>query len=630
MLPLTWPVSFDPLEYKRFETDARTLRYQALGRACLAHGIRSLLVAHHADDQAETIMMRLANNRLRSGLQAMQPVEWIPECFGIHGVSHSTKLEQLEQSSPQSLGIVSNEMPIETGGVRIVRPLLGFDKSRLIATCKEHGVIWAEDKTNHVQTYTSRNAIRHVLKNHKLPTALSIPSLVDVSVHMQRRINVLKSKAYKLLAACPKQLDVQTGSLLIDFPPFHELLDRPVEDSKRQDPTWGLSQSDWSVAKNTAVCLLAQAGQMVSPKELTSPGELASSIVNIWPAFHREVEAPPNGEYSAATNGFCMHGIWWRKWDRPLYEHSRSDVTYLSEDRLPKSEQRWLLTRQPLMQSRSAVASRRFVYPPSHDLLSDQLTSSDSNFQLFDGRWWISVTNRSPNDLILRPFMEQDLSQIGGLQIAKLDWPEQLIAIVLSTLKPADVRFTLPALFQQDSATKKETLIGFPTLDVSIGKWGYPEDICAWQVHYKKLSYESDSIKGSNVLHPNTSISTLRKGEIERQVERLNKRRKKRLSTSEPERVTVPDLLAAQDRGEANGTGSPSARPRAKTRSTNSRGSVRVAKGDAESPSPKRKTANQERTFPLVPTPESERRGKSEKREGGGYNIKWNDFGERF
>jgi tRNA(Ile)-lysidine synthase TilS/MesJ len=78
ILTISWPEDVDMQNFHRFETAARTGRYQALGRACRDRKIQALMLAHHGDDQAETVMMRLANNRLRTGLKGMQPVEWIP------------------------------------------------------------------------------------------------------------------------------------------------------------------------------------------------------------------------------------------------------------------------------------------------------------------------------------------------------------------------------------------------------------------------------------------------------------------------------------------------------------------------------------------------------------------------
>lgn len=87
VLPLVWGAS--GLTKSGFETRARAARYRALARACVQHQVRHLLLAHHADDQAETVMLRLAMGCGVEGLGGMRAVAGIPECadvFGARGV----------------------------------------------------------------------------------------------------------------------------------------------------------------------------------------------------------------------------------------------------------------------------------------------------------------------------------------------------------------------------------------------------------------------------------------------------------------------------------------------------------------------------------------------------------------
>ena len=90
---------------------ARAARYRLLRDVCRERGILHLLVAHHADDQAETIAMRAARASGPDGLAGMAAlVEW-PE-------------------------------------VRLLRPLLSVPRARLSATLVSRGVTWIDDPSN--------------------------------------------------------------------------------------------------------------------------------------------------------------------------------------------------------------------------------------------------------------------------------------------------------------------------------------------------------------------------------------------------------------------------------------------------------------------------------------------------
>jgi tRNA(Ile)-lysidine synthase len=90
---------------------ARAARYGLMTAWCAANGCTHLFVAHHADDQVETFLLRLSRGSGVDGLAAMAP---------------STLRD----------------------GIVVARPLLGFDKTQLVATCRELGQDWIEDPSN--------------------------------------------------------------------------------------------------------------------------------------------------------------------------------------------------------------------------------------------------------------------------------------------------------------------------------------------------------------------------------------------------------------------------------------------------------------------------------------------------
>ena len=96
---------------------ARAARYALLddhARKKSESGSIAVVTAHHQDDQAETLFMRLA----RGG--------------GVDALSAMASDRSLASGSP----------------VRLVRPLLGFSKARLIASLAARRVRWLDDPTN--------------------------------------------------------------------------------------------------------------------------------------------------------------------------------------------------------------------------------------------------------------------------------------------------------------------------------------------------------------------------------------------------------------------------------------------------------------------------------------------------
>ncbi|KAH8727647.1 PP-loop family-domain-containing protein [Phaeosphaeriaceae sp. PMI808] len=493
---LSWPKDpkeLSPGEFERFESDARIFRYQALGRACRDNNIEAIMVAHHGDDQAETIMMRMANQRLRTGLKGMQSVEWIPECEGIHGIYHSSRKPRFDTPA-------NHAFPIEQGGIQILRPLLALEKSRLIATCEQGDVQWAEDKSNQIPTLTSRNAIRHIYKNHKLPEALSIPSLVGTSLYMQKRVATYLSHADRLFDQCLMKLDIQTGSLLVRFPPFSSLLSRPIE-----------TEADMAEAKNTAYCLIEKVADLVTPKFKSALGQLAARIDCVYPELLRfeEKEEIFAAGHNICRDRFTVYHLWWRQWDKasPFHNDCLPSEDFGSSAPHPKE---WLLTRQTLEQYEGQRL--RIVIPPLQNQTPDLRSSLRPNetYQLFDGRYWIKLLNHTQDDLILRAFQKADMQQLSTskseqevLQNQRPSLaPGRFILAAFALLKPSDVRFTLPAVFRIDRTTGQEILIGLPTLNVSMHCLGSPRNICDWAVRYKKIDLGSRS--ASDIVVPGT------------------------------------------------------------------------------------------------------------------------------
>jgi tRNA(Ile)-lysidine synthase len=143
---------------------AREARYRLMTDWCVENDCGHLFLAHHADDQAETFLMRLARGSGVDGLAAMAPLS-------------------------------------DRDGVRLARPLLSIPKSRLVAYCGQVGQPWIEDPSNTDETYgrVRFRAAREVLERE----GLSADRLLATAEHMRRARAALDHYVADLLAkAC--------------------------------------------------------------------------------------------------------------------------------------------------------------------------------------------------------------------------------------------------------------------------------------------------------------------------------------------------------------------------------------------------------------------------------------------
>ncbi|RJE24245.1 PP-loop family [Aspergillus sclerotialis] len=237
----------------RFETTARKLRFQALGRACRDRGIQTLLLGHHQDDNVETVITRMMLGATGPALSGMVHSTNLPECDWIYGVSQSGSSFSLRRSgmAPSSLpriGIhpllrqieslpqipatreneilkyLPKEPQIATGGVLACRPFLSFTKANILATCEENNIPSVTDPTNFDPTLTTRNTIRSLLASDQLPRALQTTSILSLIRSKRKYIQGRTLLSDKLLEKCRIiDLNLHGGWLVIKFPASDEL-----------------------------------------------------------------------------------------------------------------------------------------------------------------------------------------------------------------------------------------------------------------------------------------------------------------------------------------------------------------------------------------------------------------------
>ena len=123
-------VSFDTVNYASeegisIEMAARELRYRWFGELCRQHGYMAVAVAHHADDNAETMVLNMVRGAGLKGLSGMKPVSDLPY-----------------------------------GSGKLLRPLLNFTRKQIEGHVMANRVPYRNDSTNSSVVYR-RNSIRH-------------------------------------------------------------------------------------------------------------------------------------------------------------------------------------------------------------------------------------------------------------------------------------------------------------------------------------------------------------------------------------------------------------------------------------------------------------------------------------
>ena len=146
---------------------AREARYDLLIERAHEIGATAIVLAHHMEDQAETFLLRLARGSGVAGLSAM-----------------------------------AAERVVD--GVRLVRPLLGVSRRRLIATLENAGISWIEDPSNEATKF-ARVRMRALM-----------PALADEGLTAER----LAATAERMRDAAGL-IDQQVGDLLTRFALFH-------------------------------------------------------------------------------------------------------------------------------------------------------------------------------------------------------------------------------------------------------------------------------------------------------------------------------------------------------------------------------------------------------------------------
>ncbi|CAK7221043.1 hypothetical protein SBRCBS47491_004392 [Sporothrix bragantina] len=571
IFPLKWPKGISGVpgipgagnnkgntKLSALETNARRLRYRCLGTQLAYLRIVSLLLAHHEDDQYETILMRLLsgyglNGGIR-GLRGMRAAGDIPECHDIYGAYQSgyldeqrhhlpyimmrpnkwqtkhmlrefrkemkataeaenltiasgggrddeedfTKLTPMDMSMDMDDDMLSDTMrqwqqplsdlyqsgfghgsgapppppliPMDSEdlGVMAYRPLLGFAKDRLIATCLANNVPWFEDHTNADPTLTMRNALRYVARNHKLPEALQKPAILQLAARCDQQARQHENEARRLLMkhGVVEQFTPNVGTIMVRLPRIRSWTRRRRWRTRSQQRTdWyaGASREKRRRYLRTIAALVVQKLlSFVTPETNVTPISQLQSVVNtLFPELVDPAETPRTITEVSDPKSFIICGVHFM----PVLEKSDDTTSPKTPQELVRS---WYLARAPYSAAErptrgaGASASPLAVWFPGQTI-SHRWNKQPSNWKwsnwtrwsLYDGRFWVRTRTRLPVHVVLQPFDKAHSKPFREALAANSHSRSQLDTF-LATLKahaPGKVRYTLPALYVTSDIT---------------------------------------------------------------------------------------------------------------------------------------------------------------------------------
>ena len=138
------------------QAEARAARYRLLAEWCAANDVPVLATAHHMDDQAETLLLRLARGSGVYGLAGMPPSS---PCAGFETIT-------------------------------LIRPLLDHPKAALKNWLDGEGVAWVEDPSNENMQF-DRVKVRQLLQNPPLE-GLRAERLAETAKRLRRSRDALE------------------------------------------------------------------------------------------------------------------------------------------------------------------------------------------------------------------------------------------------------------------------------------------------------------------------------------------------------------------------------------------------------------------------------------------------------
>jgi len=203
---------------------ARAMRYRLLAAAARAAGAAHVLTAHTLDDQAETVLIRMARGSGPSGLCAMARETLLlpsPESGGSDRRRRSG--EGSSSDATPTRRAARADLCLSGGGERneilLVRPLLDVPKARLIATLAAIGIDFADDPSNRDPRFTRARlrGLMPVLANE----GLDAPRIALLARRLRRAEETIEIAVNAAAAALAEGVWTGCGPIALDPEKFN-------------------------------------------------------------------------------------------------------------------------------------------------------------------------------------------------------------------------------------------------------------------------------------------------------------------------------------------------------------------------------------------------------------------------
>lgn len=246
-----------PIDPTNVQAGARLARYQALQQWAAAAGATLLATAHHADDQAETFLMRAARGS------------------GVAGLAGVRAQQRCEVHLPDT----SAETATDVHPIDLIRPLLGWRAAALRAIVVAQGIPYVDDPSN-VDPRYDRSHFRQLLAANPVLDPVQLARAASHADEADAALRTVAAWLWDTRRLVPRDVadpDGQTWIDMTDLPrELKRRLCRSAIASVRRAK--GITRPDFSDATNIESLL----DSLDEGKSATQAGVMVRKSRGIW------------------------------------------------------------------------------------------------------------------------------------------------------------------------------------------------------------------------------------------------------------------------------------------------------------------------------------------------------------